>query len=201
MSESMRAALIGPGISHHESTCELIRRLALSIKIPFILDADGINAFRGCVEQLKERKCNDLIITPHDGEWKRLFGELPSEPSPRIETLRSRALEYQMTILSKGNPTLVVYPDGKVFICALANSAMATAGAGDVLSGIIVSLLAQGLSPARAALLGASIHGLAGLEASRNFSEYSMIAGDIVEYIPNVLKKFSSPLPKVYLPD
>ncbi len=186
LAASMQAVLIGPGISHNAETGTLVRGMISGATIPVVLDADGINAFKGHSEELKNHTA-DLIITPHQGEWGRLFGKLPSDPAARIDALVKKAEEFSMTILFKGNPTIVAMTDGKACILPVGNSGMATAGAGDVLSGIIVSLIAQGCSPPDAAVLGAAIHGLAGEKASSNLGEYSVIAGDIINSIHEVL--------------
>ncbi|MBD3321140.1 MAG: bifunctional ADP-dependent NAD(P)H-hydrate dehydratase/NAD(P)H-hydrate epimerase, partial [Chitinivibrionales bacterium] len=119
----------------------------------------------------------------HKGEWTRLFGKLPSNPVEIINEIKKKALEYKMTILLKGNPTIVADPHGKASILPWGNSGMASAGSGDVLSGIIASLLAQGCSSSDAAVLGAFIHGTAGDFASNRLGEYCIIAGDIIDSI------------------
>jgi NAD(P)H-hydrate epimerase len=98
-------------------------------------------------------------------------------------------MEFDMTVLLKGNPTIVAGADRRTHILPFGNSALAKAGSGDVLSGIIVSLLAQGASPVHAAILGAAIHGEAGTLTSKKLSEYSVVAGDVVKAIPKVIKE------------
>ena len=147
-----------------------------------ILDADGINAYKGHPEDLKKRKA-DLLITPHAGEWARLFAPLPAQPAKACAVLGETARDYGMTIVYKGSPTIVADAEGKIYILPVGNSGMATAGSGDVLSGIIVSLLAQGCSAANAALLGVYLHGAAGDAAAKQLTEYSVVAGDIVDTI------------------
>jgi NAD(P)H-hydrate epimerase len=189
-SASMQAALIGPGISFNFSTCRLVRDLAAKLLIPVVLDADGINAFKGHTKELKKHS-HELVITPHIKEYERIFSTLPSEPNLLIEQLVKNAKALSMTIVLKGNPTVVADKGGKTYILPVGNSGMATAGSGDVLSGIITSLIAQGCKPVDAAVLGAAVHGLAGEKASEKYGEYSVVAGDLVEYIPVVLKNLS----------
>jgi hydroxyethylthiazole kinase-like uncharacterized protein yjeF len=173
-----QAICIGCGLSHHEETRQIVRQLLRGLECPVVLDADGLNAFAGTPGALKDRNCS-LVITPHAGEWQRLFNPLPAEPMDKIEQIQATAVEYQMTILYKGNPTVVADKDGQAFILPYGNSGMATAGSGDVLAGIITSLLAQGAPLPQAACLGAYLHGEAGNAAARQFGEYSLIASDI----------------------
>jgi NAD(P)H-hydrate epimerase len=189
-SRECQALCIGPGLSHEEETCRLVRYLVAESPVPVVLDADGINAFKGKTRELKTRKA-PLIVTPHAGEWTRLFPEVPSHPVEVANALRKTAEEYDMTILYKGNPTVISAPSGAVFLSPYGNSGMATAGCGDVLSGIITSLAAQGATVPDAAVLGAFIHGSAGDEAAKKLGEYSMIAGDVVENIPTVMKNLT----------
>ncbi len=182
---------IGPGLGHETNTSRLVREVVKSINLPTVLDADGLNAFKDHIGELKEHVGN-LIITPHKGEWIRLFGNLSSDPSEMIGQVKSIAMEYHVTILLKGNPTVVVDPDGVAYILPFGNSALATAGTGDVLSGIIVSLLAQGTAAKEAAILGTYIHGEAGTIASLRLGEHSVIATDVVNTIYRVIRKITS---------
>jgi ADP-dependent NAD(P)H-hydrate dehydratase / NAD(P)H-hydrate epimerase len=186
---TMQAVCIGPGISHECDTARLVRGFVSKCKLPVVLDADGINAYKGCADELKSHT-GELVITPHRGEWQRLFGELPPEPAAMIDKLKEKAVDFDMTVLLKGNPTIVAGADRRVYILPFGNSALAKAGSGDVLSGIIVSLLAQGASPVHAAVLGAAIHGEAGTLAGKKLGEYSVIASDVVKAIPMVIKEF-----------
>jgi NAD(P)H-hydrate epimerase len=152
-----------------------------------VLDADGINAFKGKIELLKSHKA-PLAITPHAGEWARLFGAMPSTPVEIIEELKKKAKEFSVTILYKGNPTIIADPSGKAYLSPYGNSGMATAGCGDVLSGIITSLVAQGCTVTDAAILGAYIHAKAGDAAAAELGEYSMIAGDVERNIYKAIR-------------
>ena len=190
LSKKSHTLCIGPGISHEEETGRLVRELVSAIEIPIVLDADGINAYKGHASELKNKK-SQLLITPHKGEWSRLFGALPENPMDAITTLKDTAREYGLTILYKGCPTIVADPRGKAYLLPVGNSGMATAGSGDVLSGIITSLVAQGCGLTDAAVLGAYLHGEAGNAARNELGEYSMIAGDIVK---NIYKAIISPV-------
>ncbi|MFP4415866.1 MAG: NAD(P)H-hydrate dehydratase [Chitinispirillaceae bacterium] len=198
-SKKMDAVLIGPGLTHLDQTSALVRRLVQTVEQPVVLDADGINAFKARAEELKDRRCQ-LIITPHAGEWARLFPPLPQNPVEKMNRLVHCAQEYDMTIVYKGNPTIVAAGSGKLTIVPIGNSAMATAGVGDVLSGILVSLLAQHVDISDAAVLGTCLQGLAGQAASRHLSEYSVIATDLIDRLPLVFRKLSPSVAQPILP-
>jgi ADP-dependent NAD(P)H-hydrate dehydratase / NAD(P)H-hydrate epimerase len=182
-----QALCIGPGIFHDEETMNLVKELVETVALPMVLDADGLNAFKGCAQTIKSHG-GELIITPHRGEWERLFPPLPDLPAEKTKILSETAMEYGMTVLYKGAPTLVADPRGRVSILPFGNSGMATAGTGDVLSGCIASLMAQGCRPSDAAVLGAYIHGRAGEIASARFGEYSMVAGDLLGALPESIQ-------------
>lgn len=186
LTASKQALCIGPGLSHQRATSLLVQKTVSQCTVSMLLDADGINAFKDCSETLKEH-AGDLVITPHRGEWQRLFGTLPDDPRALIAAVQQRATDFRMTILLKGNPTLIAAPDGTVFIAPYGNSALAKAGSGDVLSGIIVSLLAQGISGPDATLLGTYIHGTAGEVAANKLTEYSVVARDVIATIPEII--------------
>jgi hydroxyethylthiazole kinase-like uncharacterized protein yjeF len=185
---SMRAVCIGPGISHEKETSALVRKFVSKCALPLVLDADGINAYKGRADELKAHR-GELVMTPHRGEWERLSGGLPPEPAAVIDKLKETATRLGVTVLLKGNPTIVADRGGKAYVLPFGNSALAKAGSGDVLSGIIVSLLAQGAAPAHAAVLGAAIHGEAGTLASKKLTEYSVVAGDVVKAIPEAIRE------------
>ena len=187
LASNKNALCIGPGLSHENQTTRLVREIVKSINLPTVLDADGINAFKGVAEDLKEHK-GELIITPHKGEWQRLFGELPEDPHAIIDKLTVKARELNITILLKGNPTIVTDHSGSAFILPFGSSALATAGTGDVLSGIIVSLIAQGASIISAAILGSYIHAEAGIFAGRRLGDYSVLARDVSDNIFRVFR-------------
>ncbi len=175
----MQALCIGPGLSHEPETSHEARKIVAGCTIPTILDADGINAFKSRTEQLK-REAGNLLLTPHHGEFERLFGPLPVTPLERISLLNDTARRLGIAILLKGNPSLLSLPEGKTTILPYGNSALAKAGSGDVLSGIITAFAAQGMPVADAAILGAYIHGTAGERASRALGEYSVTARDVI---------------------
>jgi NAD(P)H-hydrate epimerase len=125
---------------------------------------------------------NNSILTPHPGEFKRLFGDDPDDFT-RILRLKDLSIFYRIVLILKGAHTAVAGPDGSVWLNTTGNPGMATGGAGDVLTGLITGLLAQGYEPVIAARLGVFIHGLAGDLAAENVGQEAMKAGDIVEHI------------------
>jgi len=185
--ERMDALCIGSGLSRDPQTASLVRELVGKTDKPAVIDADGLNAFAGCLPEFAKHK-GEIVITPHMGEWKRLFGGLPDDPLDRINKLRECAAQFNVNILLKGSPSFAVSPKGTAAILPFGNSSLAKAGTGDVLSGIIVSLIAQGCSCFEAAILGAYLHGEAGRLASIDLSEYSVLASDLMRYIPKVIK-------------
>ena len=186
--ERMDALCVGSGLSRDPESASLVRKLIGEIDKPIVIDADGLNAFIGDLLEFTRHK-GEIVITPHMGEWKRLFGDLPDEPLDRIKRLKDCAEEFNINILLKGSPSLAVSAKGTAVILPFGNSSLAKAGTGDVLSGIIVSLIAQGCSCFEAAILGAYLHGEAGRLASEDLTEYSVLASDLMMYIPEVVKE------------
>ncbi len=183
------AFLIGPGLSGSPETQELSRRLVLFSKVPTIVDADGINAFCGHINLLKDKKA-PIILTPHAGEFSRLTGTEAGRVC--FDDAKRFAVEHDVTLLLKGHRTVTVDGTGGAYVNTTGNPGMAKGGSGDVLSGIIVSLLGQKLPAKEAAALGAYIHGKAGDYAANRFGEYSMTPTDLIHSICEVLKKFNS---------
>jgi NAD(P)H-hydrate epimerase len=182
------ALAIGPGIGQHHETKELILRLLPSVETPMVVDADGLNALVGSLEILNEVKA-PLVLTPHPGEFKRLVGEaVPVEIHPRIEMARQFAAQYGVTLVLKGSPTIVADKDGACFLNPTGNEGMATGGSGDVLTGIIGSFLAQGMAAMDAAVTGVFVHGMCGYFAAEDLTTRAMIAGDLVDYLPQTYK-------------
>jgi hydroxyethylthiazole kinase-like uncharacterized protein yjeF len=188
LTDGKQAMCIGPGLGHDIGTSKLVRELVRSVSLPLILDADGLNAFKGYADEL-ENHIGEVIITPHRGEWGRLFGPLEQEPLKIIHQVKTISQKFGITILLKGNPSICALPDGTAYILPFGNSALAKAGSGDVLSGCIVSLLAQGAGVRDATVLGAYLLGQAGVIASQCMSEYSVVASDVIETIPLVIQQ------------
>jgi NAD(P)H-hydrate epimerase len=172
---------VGPGINQKTNTKRALNELIEKAKLPLVIDADALNILaenRTWLEKLPENS----ILTPHPGEFKRLAGE-SANSYERVQKQIKFSKKYKVIIVLKGAFTSVSTPDGRLFFNSSGNPGMATAGSGDVLTGIILGLLAQGNSPENAALAGVYLHGLAGDLAAVKNSEYSLVAGDIVKFL------------------
>ncbi len=179
---------IGPGLSTHPETIELVRALVPRIQRPCVLDADALNAVSGRSRLLTEAKA-PLVLTPHPGEMARLLEGVTTQSvsADRLGIASRFAQDHHVTLVLKGARTIVAHPDGRVAVCPTGNPGMATAGTGDVLTGMVVSLLAQGLSAWDAACAGTYLHGLAGDLAATALGPQGMTAGDLLERIPHAL--------------
>jgi NAD(P)H-hydrate epimerase len=187
--DSMNACVIGPGLSTHYETVQVVRNLIQRLTIPMVVDADGLNALVGSLDILKKVKA-PIVLTPHPGEMARLLGISSSDvQKDRVGCAASFAVKYKVTLVLKGAGTVIATPDGRVFINSTGNPGMATGGTGDALTGMIGSLLAQGYTAAQAACLGVYLHGLAGDLAAKEKGEMGMIAGDLVEKIPAAINE------------
>jgi NAD(P)H-hydrate epimerase len=181
--------LLGPGLSRNSETKELIGRTISSSTKTLVIDADGLNAMSENPHLLRDRKCNDAVLTPHLGEFSRLISlDAAKIEHDKIELARTFATENRVVLVLKGAPTMVASPLGDVFINSTGNPGMATAGSGDVLGGIIAALLGQGNSPLDAAINGVYIHGRAGDMARDEIGEMGMVASDIMRRVPLALK-------------
>ncbi len=189
------AVAIGPGLSTHPETVDLLQTLIPRLERPSILDADALNALAGRTTLLSACKIPP-ILTPHPGEMARLEEEATPQSinDDRIGTAGRFAQRRGVFLVLKGARTLVAHPDGRVAICPTGNPGMATAGTGDVLTGIIVGLLAQHLSAWDAARAGIYFHGLAGDLAAAELGQAGMTAADVIERIPHAIKQTVSPL-------
>ena len=183
--------VLGPGAGLKDSTKELVVRVIKEIDKPMIVDADGLTALASNLKILSKRKANSLILTPHPGEFSRLLKlDIGKIKKRRKELVKKFALRYNLILILKGKNTLV--SDGKrIFENNTGNPGMATAGSGDVLTGIVAGLLAQGIDQFEAAKTGVYLHGLAGDYAARDKTENCLIASDIIEYLPKAIKKKS----------
>jgi NAD(P)H-hydrate epimerase len=186
---------VGPGLGVTEGTTEILNSIILESPCPVVIDADGLNALRGNRKLLSQAKA-PVILTPHPGEMKRLLEDAGSGTADiekeRIETARSFAKETGTYLVLKGVPTVIAAPDGKAFVNATGNPGMASAGAGDVLTGMISGLLAQNRDPLPACILGVYLHGLAGDIAASKRGEHSLIATDIIDGIPAAFQRLTS---------
>lgn len=187
--QARTAIAIGPGLSTHPETVELVQALVRALDRPAVLDADALNALAGRAALLTECK-TPPILTPHPGEMARLEPNATAQSvnADRIGTATRFARERGVFLVLKGARTVIARPDGTVAICPTGNPGMATAGTGDVLTGMVVGLLAQGLSPWDAACAAVYLHGRAGDLAAATYGEAGMVAGDVIEHIPPALR-------------
>lgn len=170
---------IGPGLGTESKTSDSLKHLLSVLKSPAVLDADALNMIAADKEFLK-KLYPFSILTPHPKEFERLFG--PSKNDfEKLELAKSKAEELQVIIVLKGHNTFIAMPGGRAYFNSTGNAGMATGGSGDVLTGILTSLLAQNYEPEQAALLGVYLHGMAGDFAAVKKSEEALIALDIVD--------------------
>ncbi len=182
---------LGPGMSTNESSVEFVRQLLPALEKPAVIDADGLNALSGAVDLLKECPAQ-LILTPHPGEMARLLGIKTEEvQNNRIEVVLEASKNWGTVLVLKGYRTLVASPDGMLYVNPTGNPGMASGGTGDVLTGIIAGLLAQGLTPLEAAVSGVYFHGLAGDLAAGEIGMMSLVAGDVLEFLPQATRAFA----------
>lgn len=172
---------IGPGLGMEEATKAVVSKIITRYKKPMVIDADGLNALAAEPESLQHLLPYSLL-TPHPKEFERLFGTCAND-FERITMAQQKAKELSIIIILKGHHTFIALPDGTAYFNNTGNAGMAKGGSGDVLTGILTSLLAQGYAPAEAAILGVYIHGLAGDLAAQELSKEAMIAGDIVHFL------------------
>jgi NAD(P)H-hydrate epimerase len=182
------ALLIGPGLSCNDDTHALVKQVVECCEKPVVFDADALNILAQDKTLLDNLRC-EAIITPHPAEMARLAGMTAAEvQADRLKIARQFADEYGLTVVLKGAGTVIAANDGRVSINSTGNEGMATAGSGDVLAGMVVSLLGQGLLPYDAARAGAFYHGLAGDLAAGEMGTSSLMATDILAHIAAALK-------------
>jgi NAD(P)H-hydrate epimerase len=183
------AMAIGPGITTDPETVALIGELLPLIRCPLVIDADALNAISKHKNWLKELK-TEAVLTPHPKEISRLIGVSTQEiQRTRIATTSKFCTDHSVTLVLKGSPSLIGLTNGNVVINSTGNAGMATAGSGDVLTGIIAGLTAQGLSSQEASIAGTYMHGLAGDHFTENASETTLIAGDLLRCLPESLRR------------
>ena len=176
------AVLIGPGLGRSPESDGLLCSLAAELPQSLVLDADGINAVSEHIDVLRKRFGRVTVLTPHDGEFARLGGDLAA--CARLDAARDFAREHGCVLVLKGHRTIVAAPDGRAAVNTTGNSGMAKGGSGDVLSGMILALLGQGMAAYEAACAAVWLHGRAGDLAARDKGEYSMTPSDLLERIP-----------------
>jgi NAD(P)H-hydrate epimerase len=179
---------IGPGLSRHATTQKLIRKILQETDLPVVIDADCLNALKGHLRVLDACRGRS-VLTPHPGEFTRIFGgKLNDSDALRKKRASEVAKKHGVVIVLKGHHTVVASPERDLHINTTGNPGMATAGSGDVLTGVIAALLGQGRSCFEAACLGAHVHGLAGDMAAKKIGQISLTAGDILRFLPDAFK-------------
>jgi hydroxyethylthiazole kinase-like uncharacterized protein yjeF len=177
---------LGPGLTTHESTRRFVRELIARVPNPIILDADGLNNMAPWPEHVHGQQ-RPLIVTPHPGEMARLIGSPGAAQvlERRVEIAREFAVAHHVRLVLKGHRTLIATPDGQVYVNPTGNAGLATAGSGDVLTGILAGCLAQDRSgdPTEAVLAAVYLHGLAGDLAARRLGARAMLAGDVTAHL------------------
>ena len=193
--ERKTVVAIGPGISRNPETAEFVRALLkpgiTGSAVPFVLDADGLNAFEGDASRFLNGHGRTLVVTPHPGEMARLTGLSIAEiQGDRLAIARTVARKEELIVVLKGHRTLIASPDGTVWVNPTGNPGMATGGTGDVLTGMVAGLIAQHPEHALAATaLAVYLHGLAGDLASASVGEGSLVATDLVRFLPEAFSE------------
>jgi hydroxyethylthiazole kinase-like uncharacterized protein yjeF len=193
LAKAKSVVAIGPGISREAQTSELVRALVAKLRVPMVVDADGLNAFDGRTEELNG-KGRTLVITPHPGEMARLAGmSVPDVQKDRLGVARRFAREHESIVVLKGHRTLVVQPDGEAWVNTTGNPGMATGGTGDILTGMVAGMIAQNSKNAFEGVLAAvHLHGLAGDVMSESVGEHSLVATDLLQGLPEAFRRTQS---------
>jgi ADP-dependent NAD(P)H-hydrate dehydratase / NAD(P)H-hydrate epimerase len=188
--EKCRAVVIGPGLGTGDATQEEMRDVIVRVPQPLVIDADALTALGDAqaARQVLARRTERTILTPHDGEYARLAGHPVGED--RLAAAFELADKLRVVVLLKGPATVVAHPDGKFAINPTGTPALATAGTGDVLTGIVAALLARGAPPFEAAAAAAWIHGQAAVVAG---TAPGLVAGDLIDALPRTLRMLSDP--------
>lgn len=180
------AVVFGPGTETDERTGKFLKKLMKNVSCPVVLDADGLNLLALDMEILENKKV-PVLLTPHPGEMARLMSISTKEvQSRRLETALELSRRTDCHVILKGAGSIIATPTGEAYVNTMGNPGMATAGTGDVLSGMIAGFMAQGMEPVNAAKAGVFLHGLAGDRVARELGERSLLAGDILEALPGV---------------
>lgn len=187
--EQYRGVVFGPGLGLQPDGRIMLEQLIDAEGLPLVIDADGLNLLAGDLELLR-RVTKPVILTPHPGEMARLTGLQVTEiQQDRVRVARHYAASWEVIVILKGARTVIAFPDGQAFINLTGNSAMATAGMGDVLAGMIGSLMVQGITGETASVLGPYIHGLAGDLVVKQRGSVGLIASDLLAALPDAYKR------------
>jgi NAD(P)H-hydrate epimerase len=194
LAASSQALALGPGLGQGDELQQLVRQIVTTLNLPLVIDADGLNLLAGQLDCLLERQGGPLILTPHPGEMARLAGiSVAAVEADRFNVARNFARRYQIILLLKGARTIVAAPDGRVHINTSGNSGLSSGGSGDVLTGLIGGLLAQGCDPFAAASLAAWWHGRAAEQIAAQRGTVGMTAGELILQLPLVRQELAQP--------
>lgn len=186
------ALALGPGLKPSRETLNLLKGLAREVSLPFVIDAGGLGALAlepGYLTQLEERKAA-FIFTPHPGEMARMLGiDTKDVQKQRWELASQKAAEWNAIVVLKGAYTVIAFPEGEIYINPTGNPALSTAGTGDLLTGLITAFCAQGLTPGKAALCGAYLHGLAADLLVKHSGDRGFKAGDVLDLFPAAFRE------------
>jgi NAD(P)H-hydrate epimerase len=189
LAEGKDAVAIGPGLGTHPSTQALVRDLVTRLRMPMVVDADGINALAGAGEGVR-RAAAPLVLTPHPGECSRLLGMPAAELlRDRIPMVQKAAADLRVTLVLKMARTLVADQADGIAVVPTGNPGMGTGGTGDILTGVIAGLIGRGIATAPAARAGAYVHGLAGDLAAERIGQEAMLAGDLLACLPDAIRR------------
>lgn len=189
--EGKDGLMIGPGISTHPSTAELVLSLLPKIEVPVMIDADALNILASKLQLLKSLR-QPVVLTPHPGEFARLLDLSTKDVvENKLELAPRFAQEYGVYLVLKGYRTLIVTPEGTVYINPTGNPGMATAGTGDVLSGMIASMMIQEKKLLEAILSAVYVHGVSGDISAEKLGERAITAGNLITHLPSALKRLS----------
>ncbi len=181
---------LGPGLSRSPAQKGLVRRLLSRAKQPMVIDADGIIALKGLKKFPRPSGAGEVVLTPHPGEMANLLGiPIKEVQSDRKRIALKTAKQLGAVVVLKGHKTVIASPSGRVSINTTGNPGMATAGMGDLLTGVIAALIGQGLAAFNAAAVGAYLHGLAGDLAAKRVGQVSLTAGDVLAHLPAAFQR------------
>jgi NAD(P)H-hydrate epimerase len=191
--------VIGPGLSQDPETMELVRRLYVEVDRPFVIDADGINAFQGHIDVIKKAK-RKAVFTPHPGELGRLIGLSPKEINEdRIGVARKFVEETGANLVLKGAGTVIVTQDGEVFINPTGNPALAKGGSGDILTGFIGGFVSQGHSLLEASLIGTYLHGYLADTWIEHNTDMDLLASDLLAGVGKAIRDIRDGKERIYI--
>jgi ADP-dependent NAD(P)H-hydrate dehydratase / NAD(P)H-hydrate epimerase len=190
LAKGIDVVAIGPGIGRNAETAEFVHEAVRQVKVPLVLDADGLNAFQGHTDRLDGR-ARPLVLTPHPGEMSRLTGlSIKDVQADRLKVARSFAREHQLILVLKGNRTIIALPDGTAWVNPTGNPGMATGGTGDILTGMTAGIIGQMQNDvALAAIAAVYMHGLAGDVAAEKMGEQSLVATDLLAALPEAFRR------------